>query len=291
VVAENAATLSFGAATFKGLSLNGTSKASIAKSGTSTLVVGALSLSSTATLDLNDNGLVVRNGNLTALQDLVKSARMDDFTWGGPGITTTEAVSGPYPGVTGVGLIQNDYGGGAGVVWDQWRGATVGTSDVLLAYTWLGDANLDGQLEAFDFALLDAGFTGAGSGWLYGDFDMGGGPVDDFDFALLDAGFSGSRDPSDPTLELSIALFDPAEGSAGGQAVAEDEEEAPALEAAPLVSGSVAAVVAAPASESAAPAAASGSVFNSSQAIEDGVFEDEDLFQAFSEDEINELLA
>jgi fibronectin-binding autotransporter adhesin len=141
------------------------------------------------TLDLVNNDLVIRGGTIAEIQDMVRAGRVE-LGGSGKGITSSESQTGVYAGVTTLGVIQNDDGFG-NPIYTDWNGFTgLTTSDILLKYTWYGDADLSGIVDDFDFALLDAGFTGGGTGWFYGDFDLNG-AVDDFDFALLDAGFTG----------------------------------------------------------------------------------------------------
>jgi len=63
-----------------------------------------------------------------------------------------------------------------------------------LAGSLVGDANLDGTTDAFDFAALAANFNQPG-GWSSGDFNFDGN-VDAFDFAALAANFNQSFSPS-----------------------------------------------------------------------------------------------
>ena len=51
--------------------------------------------------------------------------------------------------------------------------------------TEYGDANLDGEVDILDFALLGQGFQGLGTGWQFGDFSGSGGATDIVDFDLL----------------------------------------------------------------------------------------------------------
>ena len=289
VVAQNAAAISFKAATtLKGLNLQGTSRATLAQSGTHILTTGGLSIASGATLDIADNGVVVKNGNLAAIQTLVMSGATEAFDWTGTGITSSAAAdsaSALYQTV-GIGAIINNYGDGT-QVWDAWRGVSgLAVTDVLISYTWYGDANLDGQLEGFDFALQGVGFTGDGSGWLFGDIKMDG-AIEGFDFALMGAGFTGSRVPGDATFQQSLSLFDPNSGGGGGAVVEDEEAETIADAAAPVAEAAVW-ILAAPAAW-----APTGSVFNAGSAIADGgVFaDDDDLFQVSGESKLSELLA
>jgi hypothetical protein len=160
------------------------------------------------TLDLGNNDLIIRNGNLAEIEDMIRAGRTVNFTWDGKGLTSSEASTGIYAGSVGLGVIRNDYGDGT-PVWEEWGGVPVGINDILVKFTWYGDANLDGQVEGFDFALQAAGYTGDGSGWLFGDLDLSGGPIGGFDFALMGAGFTGSRVPGDPTFQQSLSLPEP----------------------------------------------------------------------------------
>jgi len=79
-----------------------------------------------------------------------------------------------------------------------------------LAKTLEGDANLDGTVDAFDFAALAAGFNESGS-WAYGNFNLDS-VVDAFDFALLADNFnqsyaSLSSDPATTPEPASAALL------------------------------------------------------------------------------------
>ncbi len=66
-----------------------------------------------------------------------------------------------------------------------------GASDVLVKYTYYGDANLDGVVNGADYARIDAGFLskGALTGWYNGDFNYDG-KVDASDYTLIDNAFN-----------------------------------------------------------------------------------------------------
>ena len=78
-----------------------------------------------------------------------------------------------------------------------------------LKSTFVGDANLDGEVKFDDFLALSANFDEEG-GWQQGDFD-GDGTVSFPDFLALSANFGGTANASatavpEPTAQ-SIALF------------------------------------------------------------------------------------
>ena len=88
----------------------------------------------------------------------------------------------------------------------------------MVKFTYLGDANLDGIIDAVDFAQLDAswlrdastGHTGTGFTWLQGDNNYDG-VINATDFANLDAAYTasqlGGNLAADPFLVGNAALL------------------------------------------------------------------------------------
>jgi len=59
--------------------------------------------------------------------------------------------------------------------YSTFMGQTVGASTILIRYTRIGDANLDGIVDGNDAGTLGGSFNAAGFGqWYYGDFDYDG---------------------------------------------------------------------------------------------------------------------
>jgi hypothetical protein len=79
--------------------------------------------------------------------------------------------------------------------------ASPGASDVLVKYTYWGDANLDGQVDGSDYTRIDNGFLNHLSGWFNGDFN-GDHVVDGSDYTLIDNDFNTQS----ARLAASIAL-------------------------------------------------------------------------------------
>jgi hypothetical protein len=65
----------------------------------------------------------------------------------------------------------------------------VALNDTLVRYTYMGDADLSGDVTSTDYSLIDSGFALALSGWVNGDFDYSG-AVDATDYALIDNAFA-----------------------------------------------------------------------------------------------------
>jgi hypothetical protein len=76
-----------------------------------------------------------------------------------------------------------------------WNGQTVSASDVLVKYTYAGDANLDGKVNIDDYGRIDANVGQSGSvfGWYSGDFNFDG-KINIDDYGLIDS-VIGSQGP------------------------------------------------------------------------------------------------
>ena len=63
--------------------------------------------------------------------------------------------------------------------------APIASASVLIKLTYYGDANLDGTINADDYALLDRGFAQHASTWQEGDFNYDG-IINSQDYLLID---------------------------------------------------------------------------------------------------------
>jgi hypothetical protein len=147
----------------------------------------------TGKLDLADNDLIVhstlatRNSQLATLSSQIASARnTSPDLWGGTGVTTSTATS-----LTGLAIALNDDGSGIPLR-GEFNGVAVDQNSILIKYTWNGDTNLDGKIDADDYFRIDVGFTadGALAGYVNGDFDYSG-RIDADDYFLIDSAFAG----------------------------------------------------------------------------------------------------
>jgi len=80
------------------------------------------------------------------------------------------------------------------------------SSTVKVAYTFTGDANLDGFINGDDFFQLDAhvGQGGAGIGYFEGDLDYSG-LVDADDYFLINANYNKAPAPAAPAAGAAFA--------------------------------------------------------------------------------------
>jgi hypothetical protein len=147
-----------------------------------------LAIASGGTLDLNDNDVVVNNGNFSALQALVFEgySNAPDSTKAGIISTTSQTV---HNGTTLLVLFNNAILGSPDYPFGS--GQTIGANAVAGKYTYVGDADFDGQVTSADYTAIDAnlGSTGLNLGvsWFYGDMD-GDGNITSADYTGIDAG-------------------------------------------------------------------------------------------------------
>jgi hypothetical protein len=156
-----------------------------ATSNISTLsIAGARQGGPTATLDLNNNDLLVGNNSYGNIASLVAAAR-NGGSWDQPGITSTAARG---PGATMLGVVTGaEYtsaGGGP-----LFSGQPFLPGDVLVKYTWYGDSDLNGEVNFDDYVRLDNGYNSSATGWFNGDFNYSS-SIDFDDYVLIDLGFN-----------------------------------------------------------------------------------------------------
>ncbi|WP_428938044.1 autotransporter-associated beta strand repeat-containing protein [Fontivita pretiosa] len=145
-----------------------------------------------AKLDLNDNDLVVNTGSLTNLTRVLKAGLENGgaFDWRGKGIASSKASdrnrdAGSF--LYALGIIANDLSqvGGSGPIYTSFSGETLSGNELLVKFTYFGDADLSGTIDATDYSLIDNGYVNSLTGWINGDFDYSG-VIDATDYALID---------------------------------------------------------------------------------------------------------
>jgi uncharacterized delta-60 repeat protein len=186
VVNVNSDAVGFAAALFDSPialgSLNGraNSRTDLAAGGTTVLSVNQLVLAPSARLDLHDNDLIVRGGDLAAVTQAVRSARTAIGDWSGFGITSSAAASDPVRRST-VGIA---LAGELGV--STFAGQSVLPGDVLARYTLYGDATLDRSVDFNDLARVAQNYNSTGKTIAGGNFNYDeNGTVDFIDLAVL----------------------------------------------------------------------------------------------------------
>ncbi len=198
--------------TFAGISLTGTSSSSSGQvnvvpaaihTNRTLLIASGVSFSGTngawlGQLDLANNDMVVHTASLATLTSLVASGynAAAGGTWNGQGIVSSTAAA-DTTHLTALGVILNDVGNGSPLynlgsnlgLFDGPGGYNPSATDVLIKYTYYGDANLDGQVDGSDYSRIDSGYISQATGWYNGDFNYDG-VINGSDYTLIDNAYN-----------------------------------------------------------------------------------------------------
>lgn len=123
---------------------------------------------------------VASSSPLAALRDQIISG-CNGGLWNGAGIISSSIAL--YPG-TSIGIAE---AGDLGIT--SFAGQTVDSTTVLIRFTYVGDSDLDGDVDNADFGQFFSHFQQTGQTWFTGDFDYDG-DVDNSDFGLFFATFN-----------------------------------------------------------------------------------------------------
>jgi autotransporter-associated beta strand protein len=171
-------------------------------------------ISNLTSLNLNGN-MIVHGGSLTTLNSEVKEG-FNNGAWNGTSIAsgipiTSTAAASDTTRLHALALIQNDNGLKTSTpLYMTFEGQSVSDSDILLKYTYYGDANLDGKVDGSDYSLIDNGYLKNLTGWFNGDFNYDG-VVNGSDYTLIDNAFNcqGAQlttEVTDPTASIAAQL-------------------------------------------------------------------------------------
>ena len=145
--------------------------------------IGALQLVGSGSLDVRNYTMFINYGSnsdpITTIAGYIKSG-YNGGGWNGPGIISTAARTKTN------GLL---YGLGYADSADKGNPAGLSSGQIEVKYTLLGDANLDGLVNAADFLILSVNFNEPVTGWDQGDFNYDG-LVNAADFTDLAANFN-----------------------------------------------------------------------------------------------------
>ncbi len=166
-------------------------------SGRQLVQATSLSISPTGSLNLGNGDLDLNSSStsLSAVTQLVAAGYnlTGGANWKGVGGINSSAAA-ANPGLMALGVVQNNQNGTPLFGLDspsqtQFDGTNPGDSDILVKYTYFGDANLDGKVDGSDYSLIDNGYANHLTGWYNGDFNYDG-VIDGSDYALIDNAFN-----------------------------------------------------------------------------------------------------
>jgi len=137
----------------------------------------------TGKLDLANNEMILHNGSLANTTNQIAQGLA-----GSAGIVSSAAAADPKH-LTTIGVVQNDNGTG-GALYSTFGGVSgLTNTDVLVKYTYYGDANIDGKVDGSDYSRIDNGFLNHLGGWANGDFNYDG-VINGSDYTLIDNAFN-----------------------------------------------------------------------------------------------------
>ena len=141
------------------LTIAGGGSATVSTGTKKILETSGLNITGTGVLDMTSNDLIVHANAIGSVFNLIKTG-FNAGTWTGAGVTSSSAA-GNASHLTALGVV-------AAAAVGTFDGKSVSTNDVLVKYTYYGDADLSGTVDGNDYTLIDS--HGAKTGWQNGDF-------------------------------------------------------------------------------------------------------------------------
>ncbi len=182
----------------------------------------------TGKLDLTNNDLIIHGGNLAQVSNQLKAGlnlASPGGYWNGAGGIVSSTAAADSTHLTTLGVIQNNDGSGnpiygATTAHGLFDGQNPGVGDVLVKYTYFGDADLSGTVDGTDYAKIDNGFVHNLTGWFNGDFNHDG-VIDGSDYSLIDNAFNNQGASLAGGMSVGMLASNTAEIAGGAAAVPE----------------------------------------------------------------------
>jgi hypothetical protein len=187
-------------------------------SGGGTSKVTDVSVAPGAMLDLADNSLVTHdaigtwNGAAyTGVLGQVAGA-YNNGSWNGSGIGTSVTTIAGSSALAAIAVATADETGYAG---GSFGGVSASSGDVLLMYTYAGDATLNGRIDSDDYFQIDSnyGHSGSSFGYYRGDFNYSG-TINGDDYFIIDSSYVGQGSQLSPASPGSAGVTATPEPSA-----------------------------------------------------------------------------
>ncbi len=169
-----------------------------ANNGGSTPLVPVLSaLNNNGTLDLTSNALIIKGAN-TSIGSITAqiATAYNGGAWKGTstsGVITSSTAASDTTYLTALGIA-------TGLT--TFESQNVAPADLLIKYTYYGDADLTGSVDSADYTRIDNGFLDGLTGWQNGDFNYDN-IINGSDYTLIDNAFNAQ------TAQLSNQIASP----------------------------------------------------------------------------------
>jgi autotransporter-associated beta strand protein len=184
------------------------------------ITLGYLSAYGNGSLDLKNNALILQTDSVASVNSMLATG-FANGAWNGyassatsypPGVSysgITSSLAGSSNPLMAIGDIVNDNGSGNplygsnGTIASTFAGATPTDGEILVKYTYYGDANLDGKIDGSDYSRIDFASTANAAylvahpgsttlpytGWYNGDFNYDG-VINGSDYTLIDNSYN-----------------------------------------------------------------------------------------------------
>jgi O-glycosyl hydrolase len=151
--------------------------------GSASTVLANLSLGSGASFDITNHTVylnfgVPANDPLTAIVTALGLAYSN--AWQGAGIVSSTAATDPTR--YGIGYLDGNID----------IGSQAAPGQLIVAYTVMGNSNLDANIDVTDLGALATNYGQSGKDWFQGNFDYSAGPVDVTDLGILATNYGQS---------------------------------------------------------------------------------------------------
>jgi hypothetical protein len=153
-------------------------------------------------LDVKGQNLVIDYAGASPAASVIASllSGRNGGTWHGHGIVSSTAAADTNHPTALAWAEASDLLGLTGSATTNWNGATVDATSLLLKYTYYGDLNFDGRVNADDYVLIDRAYARhLPASWINGDVNYDG-AIDAADYALMDAAFLHQRGTLSPAM-------------------------------------------------------------------------------------------
>ena len=161
-------------------------------------------------LNLTNAPLIVASTPVGAVETFIRSGH-NGGAWDGSGVVTNQSDA--LTGLTTLGVATADQTGHT-----TFGGLSVAGDDVLVMYTYAGDANLDGAITGDDYSTIDFNIAvPSASGYFNGDFNYDG-TISGDDYSVIDFNIAAQGAPF-PTAGSAAVAVVPEPASACGFAL------------------------------------------------------------------------